>query len=81
MRLLLNGGMVAQRIEYGMNPARGQKDVWVHSVNPSRLFFNTNLEDVRMWDLNCIGEIFDLPLEQVLALFTRTPALPPTKSV
>ena len=74
MRLLLNGGMVAQRIEYGMNPARGQKDVWVHSVNPSRLFFNTNLEDVRMWDLNCIGEIFDLPLEQVLALFTRTPA-------
>lgn len=74
MRMLLNGGMTAQRIEYGMNPSRGQKDVWVYAVNPSRLFFNTNLEDVRMWDLNCIGEIFDLPLEQVLALFARTQA-------
>ncbi len=74
MRMLLNGGMTAQRIEYGMNPSRGQKDVWVYAVNPSRLFFNTNLEDVRMWDLNCIGEIFDLPLEQVLALFAHTPA-------
>ena len=73
MRMLLNGGMSAQRIEYGVNPARGQKDVWVYGVNPSRLFFNTHLEDVRMWDLNCIGELFDLPLEQVLALFGRTP--------
>ncbi len=73
MRMLLNGGMSAQRIEYGVNPARGQKDVWVYSVNPSRLFFNTHLEDVRMWDLNCIGELFDLPLEQVVALFGHSP--------
>lgn len=69
LRLLLNGGMVAQRIEYGVNPGKGQKDVWVYTVNPSRLFFNTHLEDVRVWDLTCIGELFDLPLEQVLAHF------------
>ena len=73
MRMLLNGGMVAQRVEYGFNPAKAQKDVWVYPVNPSRLFFNTHLEDVRLWDLNCIGELFDLPLEQVLALFGNTP--------
>lgn len=73
MRLLLNGGMMAQRVEYGINPAKGQKDVWVYSVNPSRLFFNTNLEDVRMWDLNCVGELFDIPLSQLLSLFGRTP--------
>ncbi len=73
MRMLLNGGISAQRIEYGVNPAKGQKDVWVYTVNPSRIFFNTNLEDVRMWDLNCIGELFDLPLEQVVALFGRSP--------
>ena len=72
MRMLLNGGMAAQRVEYGVNPSKGQKDVWVYTVNPSRLFFNTHLEDVRMWDLNCIGELFDLPLEQVVALFGRT---------
>ncbi len=74
MRMLLNGGMTAQRIEYGVNPSKAKRDVWVHSVNPSRLFFNTNLEDVRMWDITCIGELFDLPLDDVLSHFGHTPA-------
>ena len=73
MRMLLNGGMTAQRVEYGMNRSKDKQDVWVYPVNPSRLFFNTNLEDVRMWDLTCIGELFDLPLDEVLAHFGKTP--------
>ncbi len=73
MRMLLNGGMAAQRIEYGLNRSKDKRDVWVYSVNPSRLFFNTNVEDVRMWDLTCIGELFDLPLDDVLAHFGNTP--------
>ena len=73
MRMLLNGGMTAQRIEYGVNPAKNKRDVWVHGVNPSRLFFNANLEDVRMWDVTCIGELFDMPLDDVLAHFGNTP--------
>ena len=28
MRMLLNGGMTAQRIEYGINPAKAKRDVW-----------------------------------------------------
>ena len=73
MRMLLNGGMVAQRIEYGVNPTKDRRDVWIHNVNPSRLFFNANLEDVRMWDVTCVGEIMDLPLDEVLAHFGTTP--------
>ena len=73
MRMLLNGGMTAQRVEFGVNPAKGKRDVWVHGVNPSRLFFNTNLEDVRMWDLTCVGELFDMPIDDVLAHFGDTP--------
>ena len=73
MRMLLNGGMTAQRIEYGVNPAKNKRDVWVHGVNPSRLFFNANLEDVRMWNVTCIGELFDMPLDDVLAHFGNTP--------
>ena len=73
MRVMLNGGMAAQRIEYGINPAKSRLDVWVYGVNPSRLFFNTNLEDVRMWDVNCIGELLDIPLEDVLAHFGHSP--------
>ena len=74
MRMLLNGGMIAQRVEYGINPTKEKRDVWVHAVNPSRLFFNTNLEDVRMWDVTCIGELFDLPLDDVLSHFGHTPS-------
>lgn len=73
MRMLLNGGMTAQRIEYGINPAKSKRDVWVHAVNPSRLFFNTSVEDVRMWDITCIGELFDMTLDEVLAHFGHTP--------
>ena len=73
MRMLLNGGMMAQRVEYGMNRSKDKQDVWVYAVNPSRLFFNTNIEDVRMWDLTCVGELFDLPLDDVLAHFGCTP--------
>lgn len=73
MRMLLNGGVTAQRIEYGMNPAKSRCDVWVHSVNPSRIFFNMNLEDVRMWDVTCIGELFDMSLNEVIAHFGHSP--------
>ena len=72
MRMLLNGGMTAQRIEYGMNAAKDKCDVWIYGVNPARLFFNTNLEDVRQWDINCIGELFDMPLDDVIAHFARS---------
>lgn len=73
MRMLLNGGMTAQRIEYGINPAKAKRDVWVYGVNPSRLFYNSNIEDVRMWNLTCIGELFDMQLDDVLAHFGTTP--------
>ena len=73
MRMLLNGGMTAQRIEYGLNPAKDRCDVWVYPVNPARLFFNINLEDVRQWDVTCVGELFDMPIEDVLAHFAHSP--------
>lgn len=73
MRLLLNGGIVAQRIEFGVNPARNKQDVWVYGVNPSRLFFNSNVEDVRMWNITCVGELFDVTLDELLAHFATSP--------
>lgn len=73
LRLLLCGGFIAQRIEYGYNSAKRLNDVWVYGVNPSRLFFNSNIEDPRGWDINCIGEIFDLPIGKVVSLFAKSP--------
>lgn len=71
LNMLMLSGICAQRIEYGFNSAKQNRDVWIYGVNPTRLFFNTNLEDVRAWDLNLIGEIYDLPLSDVVAYFAR----------
>lgn len=71
LRLLMLGGLCAQRIEYGFNPAKQMKDVWVYSCNPSRMFFNTNIEDVRAWDLNTIGEVYDMTLSNVISVFAK----------
>lgn len=73
LRLLECGGYIAQRIEYGYNENKRLNDVWVFNTNPSRLFFNTNIEDVRGWDLTCIGEIFDMSLKQVISAFAKSP--------
>lgn len=72
LRLLMLGGICAQRIEYGFNPAKQMKDVWVYGCNPSRVFFNTNLEDVRAWDLNIIGEVYDMTLSNVISAFAKS---------
>lgn len=74
LRLMLCGGYVGQRVEYGWNPAKRMNDVWVYGCNPARMFFNTNIEDVRTWDLNCIGEVYDMPLDKVVSLFAKSRA-------
>lgn len=74
LKTALISGLASQRIEYGANPAKGnRRDVWVYSPNANRIFFNTNLEDVRLWDLTHIGEIMDLPLDEVVAAFAKNP--------
>lgn len=70
----LIAGFAPQRIEYGPNPAKGNEtDVWVYQTNPNRVFFNTNIEDARLWDLTHVGEIMDMPLDDVIATFASSP--------
>lgn len=38
LRLMLCGGYVGQRVEYGWNPAKRMNDVWVYGCNPARMF-------------------------------------------
>ena len=64
-------GLCAQRVEYGMNPAKQNLDVWVYPTNTYRLFFNTDIEDPRTWDLRIIGEMYDMTLSDIVAAFAR----------
>lgn len=72
LMILECGGYIAQRIEFGYNEYKHMNDAWVYNVDPSRLFFNTNIEDQRGWDITCIGEIFDMDFEQVVAAFSKS---------
>lgn len=69
---LMVSGFCAKKINYGFNSAKQNINVWTHGVNPFRFFFNTNVEDVRGWDMNILGEIFDMPLKDVIANFAKS---------
>ena len=64
-------GVMAQRIEYGVNPRNGKQDVWLYPVDPKRLFFDTSVEDPRMWDMSRVGELYDMTIEDVIATFGK----------
>lgn len=72
LKSMLPSGVMAQRLEFGANPAKGNRtDVWAYPVQTARLFFDTSVEDPRMWDITRIGEIYDLSLEEVIATFGK----------
>ena len=65
-------GVMAQRIEYGINPNKGNKqDVWLYPVETARLFFDGSVEDPRMWGLARVGELYDMTIEDVVANFGK----------
>ena len=64
-------GVMAQRVEYGVNPRNGKQDVWLYPVDPKRLFFDTSVEDPRMWDMTRVGELYDMTIEDVIATFGK----------
>lgn len=67
---LMLSGLCAQRVEYGFNAEKQLLDVWTFPVNTNRIFFNTDMEDPRSWDLRIIGEIYDMPLADILTAFS-----------
>lgn len=54
----------------GYSTRRGKTDVWVDTVQPSRIFFN-NIEDCRLWDCTMIGELHDMKLADLIARFCK----------
>ena len=69
---MVTSGVMAQRIEYGRNAAKGNKlDVWMYPVATPRLFFDTNVEDPRMWDVKRVGELYDMSFNDLVATFGK----------
>ncbi len=58
-----------QMVRYKWWVSKQDYDVYVEDVNPARLFFNNNLNDVRTGDIHTIGMIQDLTLKDVIETF------------
>lgn len=64
---LIISGITGFKTSYGWR--KGKMDVWTDPVNHNRIFFDPNIEDMRMWDCSLIGEIEDMSIYDVMARF------------
>ena len=67
-------GAPFQKIGYEYFKERNLEDVFIENKNPARMFFNTDVEDVRLTDLRLIGEVIDTTIEKIISVFARTRA-------
>lgn len=72
MKEFLCSGMAWQKIQYEYWFERNEPDVMLKNVNPAYMFFNNDLSDPRMKDIRMIGEIYDLTIDSLVALFGKT---------
>lgn len=63
--------MAFQKVKYDIIPTHGTMDGLVQVNNPARMFWNSDMEDPRGWDLRHIGEIHDLRIADVLRAFAK----------
>ena len=69
----LLSGAFGYKTYYGWHEDRNSDDVVTDSVHPAMMFWNT-VRDVRLKDLNHIGEIHEIPIEQVISTFAKNQA-------
>lgn len=64
-------GMPIQKISYQFWHERNLEDLYLENINPQRIFFNTDVADIRLHDLRLVGEILDTTLDDLIVNFAR----------
>lgn len=49
----------------------GRLDSWSRYCNPNAVFFDSEMNDPRFWDLSLVGQFFDLSFEDLCARFAK----------
>lgn len=65
-------GLCAQIVDYHYDNVTMRNEEQVISVNPSRIFLNSGIEDPRGGDITTIGLILDMTIEEAISKFART---------
>jgi len=67
-------GAIIQKIGYKHFKERNLEDLYVENTNPNRLFFNSDIADIRLTDLRLIGEIIDTTIDDIIIAFAKNTA-------
>lgn len=72
LEAFINSGFIITHAKWHYWSTKDRSDVKIESVNYNDFFFNTNITDPRMFDLNFCGRIIDAPINKLVATFART---------
>ena len=64
-------GAIVSKTSYKYQVKYNRYDVFHEIINPNRIFFNYDLEDIRMLDLIRIGQIIDASIDEVIEAFAK----------
>jgi hypothetical protein len=67
----LLSGMAISKVVWKYIDTQHKKGVFIENINPNTIFFNTDVTDIRLVDMNIIGQIIDVPLEVVISTFAK----------
>ncbi len=63
------GALVVHRKWFGWR--NDKLDCWTDYVNPARFFVDSNMRDMRGWDVTCVGEIHDITFGDLIQQFAQ----------
>lgn len=70
MEEFIIGGLTVMRESYDWR--NGRHDSWTDIVNPNYFFFDSTMKDPRFWDASLMGEIHDIPFNELCAKFVTS---------
>lgn len=65
-------GVAVQKVGFKYWKLLNRSDALIQNIHPSRVFYNTDMTDLRGFDLNLIGEIIDTDIEVLVSQFAKT---------
>lgn len=67
----LISGAAFQKETYGWR--NDKMDCWTDMISPDHMFFDSAMKDIRHWDCSLIGEIHDIPFDELCGQFAASP--------
>lgn len=68
---LISGASVG-KVGFKYWKERNDEDLYIENTNPNRMFFNTDIEDIRLKDISLIGEIIDMDIDEIIGAFATS---------